>query len=215
MIGNVIKPKSGNVEYPLVLTENEFIDVLNQGIYTYNLLGHRVTLNNSQNNSEGNPVWIIADVNHDSANTGQTNCYDLMAVGAVQTYRESFSGQSWRNSTTRTWLNSTYLNGFSSALQSHIINMKYNSNGSWYTDDKIILPSLKEMVGSSYQNMTFTEGEIYPVSVYPKRWANGNLSYCMLRTTENAGSRVWIIDNSPLSLITNDIGHLSPLFRVQ
>lgn len=141
-------------------TEANFIKFLQAGIYTEDVIGYKVILSNTANYNNG--VWIIADVNHDSANTGQTNCYDLISVDCF--YRNTFgNSQNWRDSNMRTWLNNTFYNGLSSDIKSHIINIKYNSQGTWYNDDKVIMPSCTEINYSDIYNPTDTEGIVYPI----------------------------------------------------
>ena len=158
MIGNVIAPLEGVYIPPdpddffdattHTATEADFIRFLEAGgKYDDNsLIGYKVILSNTVNYNNG--VWVIVDVNHDSENTGQSNCYDLVSQDCF--YSTTFgSSQNWRSSTLRTWLNNTLYPGFSNDFKSHILNLKYNSQGTWYNDDKIILPSYKEVNGGT------------------------------------------------------------------
>lgn len=142
-----------------IATEENFIKLLEHNVYDSKYIGYKVQLSNSAEYDEG--LWVIADVNHDSANTEQTNCYDLISQDCF--YSTSFgSNQNWRSSTSRTYLNGTFYSGFSSAFKAHMICPKYKSQSTWYTDDYVILPSYKEVNGgtSSYQD---DEGVAYPI----------------------------------------------------
>jgi len=112
-----------------IATEANFIKFLDCGIYDTKYIGYKVQLSNSVEYNNG--LWVIADVNHDSENTGQSNCYDLISEGCF--HSAAFSSisprNSWRNSTTRTWLNNTFYPGFSTKFKNHILNPKYNSQG--------------------------------------------------------------------------------------
>ena len=163
---------------------------------------------------------MIVDINHDSANTGQTNCYDLMAVDCVaKQIFSSSNNQYWRSSGCRNWLNSTYYNGFSSNFKSHIMSMKYVSNGSWY-DDYIILPSmtelLRDLVTDSYST---NEGSFYPLlSYFVKNTAAVNTDYWWTRSRAlNQSQHVWRIfaNGNPSTLIASYTGGgMAPILRV-
>ena len=142
-----------------IATEENFIKLLENGVYDSKYVGYKVQLSNSVYYNNG--LWVIADVNHDSTNTGQSNCYDLISENSFYSTRFISSGNSWRNSIPRTWLNDTFYPGFSTEFKNHILNPKYNSQGSWYTDDKIILPSKKEVNGGT--GSADSEGTAYPI----------------------------------------------------
>ena len=149
-----------------IATEANFIAFLEAGgkYDDTSLIGYKVTLSNSATYNGG--TYVIADVNHDSTNTGQTNCYDLIALDCVNPGISFGSNYNWRDSNVRTWLNGTFYNGLSSDIKSHIINIKYNSQGTWYNDDKVILPSFTEVNGStgtSYPQYADIEGIAYPI----------------------------------------------------
>ena len=169
MIGNIIAPFEGVYIPPSpddffdptthIATEENFIKFLQAGIYTSDVIGYKVQLGNSVEYNNG--LWVIADVDHDSTNTGQTNCYDLISQDCF--YSTSFGrNQNWRDSTPRTYLNGTFYSGFSSAFKAHILNPKYNSQGTWYTDDYVILPSYKEVNGGT-STAQDNEGVGYPI----------------------------------------------------
>lgn len=165
MIGNIVLPNwysgSGNssideyFDYNFA-TESMFIKFLEAGIYTSDVIGYKVTLGNSVAYHTG--TWIIADINHDSDNTGQTNCYDLISINAVANSNFG-STQYWRDSNPRSWLNNTFYSGFYDKFKSHIMNIKYNSNDSWYDDDKVLMPSYTEINGDANNSYT-SQGHI-------------------------------------------------------
>ena len=146
-----------------VATEASFIQLLEHGVYDSKYIGYKVQLGNSVDYNNG--LWVIADVNHDSANTSQSNCYDLISEGCFHNGGFSGSSQNWRDSTSRTWLNNTFYPGFSTEFKNHILNPKYNSQGTWYIDDKIILPSFTEVNGTTGAPDTYfvVEGTAYPI----------------------------------------------------
>lgn len=143
-----------------IATEENFIKLLEHEVYDRKYIGYGVTLSNSVDYNNG--VWIIADVDHDSANTGQTNCYDLISRDTFHSTKYS-SGEKmpWTSSTIKNWLNNTFYNAFSSDIKYHILNIKYKSQTSWRTAEKVILPSLVEVYGTitGYD----TEGVTYPI----------------------------------------------------
>lgn len=218
MVGNIIHKGNNEKEYPLVLTEAEFLEILNKGIYTRNLIGHQVTLTNSAATSGTNPNYMIVDVNHDS---NQLNTYDLMAIDCVSANNYGHD-QYYRTSNIRTWLNGTYFNGFSANMQSHIVNIRYNSQGTIYTDDKIIIPSMTEICGDKYNSNYYTknEGTAYPViSDACKKYngTNATIWYTRSRSLQN-GSYVWIVRENTMmddQCHYNSNFPFSPLFRVQ
>lgn len=200
-----------------VATEAAFIQLLQHGVYDSKYIGYKVQLGNSVDYNNG--LWVIADVNHDSANTGQTNCYDLISQDCF--YSTSFGDQNWRSSTPRTWLNNTFYPGFSTEFKNHILNPKYNSQGTWYTDDKIILPSYKEVSGgsSSYQD---NEGVAYPIftdNASRIKYQNGTSttrSWWMRSRYTGSSDRVWIVnsDGSTYNNYYYGSRYLAPLMRV-
>ena len=175
MVGNIIEPlniASGGGSFDPdnyfdptthIATESNFIKLLEDGYYEESLIGYKVQLSNSTDYNNG--TWIIADVNHDSDNTGQTDCYDLISQDCF--YSTTFgSNQNWRSSTPRKWLNSTFYRGFSSNLKNRLMNPKYNSDNTWYTDDIVIIPSFIEVNGNvptDYSSYIVSEGVKYPI----------------------------------------------------
>lgn len=172
MVGNILNPYGGGnsgkgsvviddyFNSNHIAMEEAFIDFLNDGGYYADdsLIGYKVLLSNSVNYN--NEAWIIIDVNHDSENTGQTNCYDLISEKCF--YYSAFGETSyWRSSYLRSWLNDTFYPGFSNNIKPHIMNIKYNVDGNWYNDDKVILPSYSEINGNL--DIHYDEGIPYPV----------------------------------------------------
>lgn len=168
MVGNVILPLEGIYVAPdpknyfdpttHIATEADFIRLLEAGIYSDEIIGYKVQLGNTVDYNNG--LQVIADVDHDSTNTGQTNCYDLISVDAFYLTTYGSSGN-YRDSTIRTWLNNNFYNGFNNNFKARIINPKYNFYYTQYNDDKIILLSGTE-VGASYSGMV-SEGTKYPI----------------------------------------------------
>ena len=144
-------------------TEANFLNLLQDEIYTENAIGYKVILSNSA--AYNNGTYIIADVNHDSANTGQTNCYDLISVDCIYPGSSFGISQDWKYSYIRTWLNNTFYNGLSSDIKSHIMNIKYNSQGTWYNEDKVTSPSFIEVNGTTGTTSGGydSEGVPYPI----------------------------------------------------
>lgn len=143
-----------------IATEENFIKFLQCGVYDSKYIGYKVQLSNSAGYNNG--LWVIADVNHDSVNTGQTNCYDLISLNCFDSTIYGSSNNYWRNSNIRTKLNGNFYSGFSNNFKSHILNIKYNSEYTWYTDDKIIMPSWTELTGG-YSDTIEKEGILYPI----------------------------------------------------
>lgn len=147
-----------------IATEFNFIRFLRAGgkYDDDTVVGYKVILSNSVDYNDG--LWVIADVNH---NPDQTNTYDLIAEEAfgIMQFETNDTGNRWRNSTLRTWLNDTYYNGFSSSFRRHMLQMVYPSfDGTTvtnYNDDFVILPSGAE-IGLSDVEVT-AEGTKYPI----------------------------------------------------
>ena len=204
-----------------VATEAAFIQLLEHGVYDSKYIGYKVQLGNSVDYNNG--LWIIADVNHDSANTGQSNCYDLISQDCF--YSTSFgSDQNWRSSTPRTYLNGTFYSGFSSAFKAHMICPKYKSQSTWYTDDYVILPSKVEVNGGT--STTDSEGVAYPIftgnagtgsnSSRIKKY-NGSASRWWTRSRFTYGSdSVWYVltDGYMTNNSYSSSYYLAPLMRV-
>ena len=192
-----------------IATEENFIKFLECGVYDSKYIGYKVQLGNSVDYNNG--LWVIADVNHDSANTGQTDCYDLISEDCFTAAGFSNSTNVWRNSDVRTWLNGTFYNGMSSPFRGHLILMKYNSAGSWYSDDNILLLSGTEINA----NTGVTEGVAYPIftdaaSRVVKIYNTAQTGYYWTRT-KGSLNYVWNIDTD--GLIYNQHYNKDALYR--
>jgi hypothetical protein len=144
-----------------IATEENFIKFLECGVYDSKYIGYKVQLSNSA--AYDNGLWIIADVNHDSVNTGQTNCYDLISE---KIFLSGSFGSNWNyvGSYLQSRLNSTLYNGFSLDIKNHIMNIVYKSQSSWVNTDKVVAPSFVEVNGSSSgQSTSEIEGVQYPL----------------------------------------------------
>ena len=179
MVGNIIEPlnvgSGGGSADPddyfdpvtHTATEANFIAFLEAGgkYDDKSLVGYKVVLSNTYTYNGG--TWIIADVNHDSTNTGQENCYDLISQDCINPgVSYGSTDYQWRGSNVRTWLNSTFYRGFSSNLKNRLMNPKYNSDNTWYTDDIVIIPSFIEANGNvptDYSSYIVSEGVKYPI----------------------------------------------------
>lgn len=173
-----------------IATEENFMKLLDNGIYDSKYIGYKVQLSNSVDYNNG--IWVIADVNHDSTNTGQSNCYDLISQNCFHSGIFG-SNQNWRSSTPRTWLNNTFYPGFSTEFKNHVLNPKYNSQGTWYADDKIILPSWTEFNGNvptDYSSSTDVEGVKYPIFTDNASRSSNNQYWIRTRLKGNSNG-VW------------------------
>lgn len=229
MVGIIVSPNEpdynpDNTFDPIthVATEANFIKLLNYGVYDSNYIGYKVQLSNSVDYNNG--LWVIADVNHDSTNTGQTNCYDLISEDIFNERTFSSSSNIWRNSDIRTWLNNTFYSGFSTSFKARMDNMVYVSNGNTYNDDKMIIPSFTEVNGNypiDYSSDSAVEGTTYPILTNNDRrkYAAGTTTYRTWWTRSRRLSntvRVWFVATA------GDIGsynydysyYLAPLMRV-
>ena len=138
-----------------------------------------------------------------------------------------FGGTStWRNSTVRTWLNSTFYPGFSSDFKSRMLQIKYNSQKEWYNDDYIILLSFNEVNnGGTASAYSDNEGLPYPIftnDTSRKKYAfggDGSYNRWWTRSRTNSGKyNAYYVSNSG-SLSYGDAAslqnYLAPLIRVQ
>lgn len=199
-----------------VATEASFIQLLEHGVYDSKYIGYKVQLGNSVDYNNG--LWVIADVNHDSTNTGQTDCYDLISEDVFHSGAFGNS-QNWRSSTIRSWLNATFIGGFDSIYE-HLINPKYNSQGTWYTNDTIIIPSATEANISGHSNLDI-EGVSYPIftdnTSRIKKEFGGTDNWWWLRTRRtDLSSRDWFVYASG-AFGTTDIsssGRIACILRV-
>ncbi len=204
-----------------IATESAFIQLLQHGVYDSKYIGYKVQLGNSVDYNNG--LWVIADVGH---HADQPNTYDLIPQDAFYntTFDDSSPYQYWRDSTPRLWLNSTFYNGFNENFKFHMNNITYDSNGSTYNDDKIILPSFTEVNGTTGTSDTtyVTEGTAYPIFTdnnSRKKYQTGTTSYVRWWTrSRHTGysSSVWGVntDGSMGYRASNVNCYLAPLMRV-
>lgn len=197
-----------------IATEENFIKFLDCGVYDSKYIGYGVTLGNSYENDGG--LWKIIDVNHDSSNTLQTDCYDLMSTKVVLKISD---GQiNWNSSTTRSKLNGDFYNGFSSTFRNRIMRLVYNYRMNWQSDYLINL-SYTELTGEeSYYGR---EGRQYEaLNTNSKRMMDDNYRtrtpyepqtyYVYLYVVKSTG----IVDQSNISYSSNRTGS-APIMRVQ
>jgi len=222
MIGNMISPFEGVYKPPSpddyfdpvthVATEENFIKFLQAGIYTEDVIGYKVQLSNSVGYNNG--LWIIADVNHDSENTGQTNCYDLISVDCVG-QNVTMENYYWTtNYRILNYLNGNFYNGFS-GIKSHIINIKYKSEGSWYDDSKIIIPSIIEIGGWKNGSMNI-EGIPYPI--FPDHDNSSSAFRCKHASNTSSDLVAWwtrsiYLGDSDYYWISNSTGYATQQYR--
>ena len=204
-----------------IATEAAFIQLLQHGVYDSKYIGYKVQLGNSVDYNNG--LWIIADVNHDSANTGQTNCYDLISEKVFGERTYSSGSTWWNNSTIRTYLNSTFYDGFGTDIKTHILSMKYKSNSSWYNDN-IIIPSCKEVNITS--GISTVEGTQYPIftdnnsrikSIFNSTGINNEWWTRTMNYESDYGNymiKIVYRDGSPQSMYYYYNFHIAPLMRV-
>lgn len=181
MIGNIIapedvKPGTKSIIYfeeyfdPIThtATEAKFLEFLRkEATYTDKIAGYKVILSNSNTYDGG--VWIIADANHDSANTDQFNCYDLISLNCINPDSIFGADSNYRSSNDRAWINDVLYPGFSDNIKARMMNPRYNLQGTWYDDDKLVEPSGTELGGVDADKMQI-EGLKYPI------FPDGNLS---------------------------------------
>ena len=201
-----------------IATEAAFIQLLQHGVYDSKYIGYKVQLGNSVDYNNG--LWVIADVGH---HADQPNTYDLIPQDVF--YSMAFgSSPYWRNCNVRTWLNDTFYNGFSNDFKDHMNNITYDSNGTTYNDDKVILPSFTEVNGTTGTTSTsyVAEGTAYPIFTdnnSRKKYQAGTGSYrsYWIRSRSTSGSIiVWCVGNDG-RIYGDSFGngyYLAPLMRV-
>lgn len=162
-----------------IATEENFIRFLEAGgkYDDKSLVGYKVQLSQTSG-YYNNGIWVIADVGH---HADQPNTYDLIPqdVFYYTAFDDGSPYQYWRDSLPRTWLNSTFYSGFSENFKSHMNNITYDSNGSTYNDDKIILPSYTEVNGGT-SSYAIAEGTAYPIFTdnnNRKKYQTGTTTY--------------------------------------
>ena len=157
------------------LTEEEFLKVVNAGKQSSLKLNTEITLPNNKGNSN---VWLVAGKNHD--NTSGT--VDLISKNLIQdstigayTTNSGYWGSSnaYTHSYIRQWLTSTFIMGFSTAVQKALkvmevgTDLSSNSNIT-ILNDKVKLLSMIELGISKYNEPNLpsnygSEGETYPI----------------------------------------------------
>ena len=204
-----------------IATEANFIAFLAAGGKYDNksLVGYKVQLGNGANYNNG--LWVIADVNH---NTDQPNTYDLIPQDCFYSRTFSSSSQYWRSSDVRTYLNSTFYNGFSDNFKSRMSTIIYDSNGSTYNDDKVILPSFTEINGTTGTTSAafVVEGAAYPIFTdndSRKKYQVSTTTYSLWWTrsrSTSSGTFVWVVraDGGMDGMGYGGSRYLAPVIRV-
>lgn len=143
-------------------------------------LNKYVKIPNSQTSSY--QYWQIADFNHD----GTSGTVDLIQVNNVVSIQFDSSSQIYSNSSVRTWLNGTYLSGFSTNVQNALKTMAVVTDGSLTTNDKVKLLSATE-ANKSASFVPNGEGTKYPVSIGWKSGADINYYWLRSRNLDYSG----------------------------
>ena len=169
---NELLAQEGSIDHLLQKTsllESELLLILGESKQASMKVGTEIRLSNSNSKSD---VWVVAGVNHD----GTSGTVDLVSKHMVQdSTKIAYNGQwgfsnKYDDSSIRTWLNGTFINGFSTEIQNALKKMEVktstSSTGSTGSYDKIKLLSMTE-VGLSDSDFvsipTLTEGTIYPI----------------------------------------------------
>lgn len=144
-----------------ILSEAEFLELLNNNIYNSSYIGSKVVIKNDHWKNSNNNIWVIADVSHDPS---QPNSYDLILENClISGYMSESDNPSWRTSDIRNRLNHEYYNAFSSDIKSHMLRMNYQYDGTTYNDDYIIIPSAIEVGATDLGDYAVEEGSMYPI----------------------------------------------------
>ena len=151
-----------------IMVEDEFLDIIQDGLQDKIKIGTEIILENPVGSKT---IWVVAGVNHDSTN-GTVDLISKYLVQANDKY--DYSGvygntNIYKFSDLRSWLNDTYIKGFSKEIQNNLkpIETVTDSNGELFTTiDKVKIPSMTE-VGIGTNNISFIpenkEGEKYPL----------------------------------------------------
>ena len=106
--------------------------------------------------------WRIADINHDDT----TGTVDLFPKYLLEDTVRPFSDGTiyYKNSNLRTWLNTTFYDGFTEEVKNAIKTQSFPSNYETL-NDKVKCPSITEIGSrdSLYEACTIEEGTIYPI----------------------------------------------------
>lgn len=154
------------ISKPFIL-ENEFIELVNNGLQNKLEIGTRISLQNIYTETN----WIVADVNHDGCN----GTVDLVAEQLLQSkdnpiHLEPYGTSNiYQFSEIRAWLNGIYIEGFTEDVKRllkpiEVVTEIYGRRD--ITIDKIKLPSMSE-VGITSRNVSLLpeldEGSVYPI----------------------------------------------------
>lgn len=136
-------------------TEDEFIDVVNNGYAGQLPLNAVINLTNARCGQ-----YKVIGTNHDDTE----NTVDIMSMTQLNNmyFHSSTSGNVYKDSAMRTWLVDTFFYMFSADIQ----NLSKTMNVSTYTgntSDKVKLPSLTEIGGNYFSFYAGNEGNRYPV----------------------------------------------------
>lgn len=155
------------ISKPFIL-ENEFIELVNNGLQNKLEIGTKVILQNAIGTDTN---WVVADVNHDGIN----GTVDLVAEHLLQSKDNPIHLESYGNSNIyqfsdiRTWLNEVFIEGFTEEIKRllkpiEVITEIYGSPNT--TIDKVKLPSMTEL-GITSHNVSLLpevdEGSMYPI----------------------------------------------------
>ena len=150
------------------LTEEEFLKIVNAGKQSSLKLNTRVTLSNSNGKSN---LWLVAGINHD----GTTDTVDLIAKNMIQnnltdaSIGKLESRQPYKETVIYSWLNNTYITGFSTNIKNCLKFMEVDTDidGTIVTtQDKIKLLSMNELgfdTATATNMPTTLEGTMYPI----------------------------------------------------
>lgn len=229
--GNIVKPSdSKNLPEPGNLTEEEFISILDAGVYDTKYIGSKVTINNSYSEYASNNIYTIADANHDSANTGQNNCYDLIADCVIRRELANTNFDSSSSDSLYKYLNNTFYYGFNTNFINHIMQMRFpisaNYSSQWVTL-YITIPSTAEvnLVSKYYWTPL---GIPYPIFTdndsRKRKYPDNEEYYSSYWARDYAGTGIYgsnkyyYIDNTGVTYTASgsyDKMYFVPLFRVQ
>ena len=147
-------------------------------------------------------------MNHD----GTTGTVDLFPKYLLENITRVFDNntQYYKNSSLRTWLTTTFYNGFTTEVQNAIKVQSFPSNGETL-NDKVKCPSLNEVgCNKIYESYVIAEGTIYPIFGTQQLRPNNLAIYkCTSGDTMNYWTRSRYTDNSSGVWIVNYDGYCS------
>lgn len=142
-----------------IATEEDFIKLLDNKIYSKELIGYKVVVYNTL---IGKLItFTIADVNHNNENDPNGGNYDLIADKCFHLTNFGESNR-YSDSNIREWLNSNFLEGFkesNSEFYNHLCSFIYEEDGTVYSDI-VMIPSISEL-GFGYDSDH--DGIPYPI----------------------------------------------------